>query len=235
MCGRIAQSFDEGALARMVGIAGAGILRGERWNVAPGEAVVAVQRGKAGDRRVCRPTWGFVAPWEKTAETARIKPINAKAETVATSKLFGSSFKSRRCLVPVRCWYEWKYVAPGLKQPYALGRTDGVLITLGGIISAIRPHRDFPADLSLAIITTPAPASLADIHGRAPLVVGEAGWPAWLGEATGDPADLLSTTADEGIEAWPISRMVNRADTDGPALIEPVEIESRDLPVEGRA
>ncbi|MDD2878357.1 MAG: SOS response-associated peptidase [Acidiphilium sp.] len=235
MCGRIAQGFVDGSLDRLVGISDARLPRGPRWNIAPGQAVLTVRLGEGGVRRFSQPDWGFVAPWEKHAETARIKPINAKAETVATSKLFGGSFKSHRCLIPVRCWYEWKLVAPGLKQPYALGRTDGVPITLGGIISVRRPHRDYPAELSLAIITTPAPVSLADIHARAPLVVGEADWPAWLGEVSGDPSAVLARSAAGAVEVWPVSRMVNRAGTDGPELIEPVEIEAWAMATEGHA
>lgn len=237
MCGRVAQSFTDGDLDRLVGLPEAPVHRRQRWNVAPSQYVLAVRRGERGERRLCLPDWGFVAPWEKNAETARVRPINAKAETVAASKLFGSSFKSRRCLVPVRCWYEWKPVAGGLKQPYALGRIDGKPITLGGIISMRRPHRDFPPELSLAIITTPAPASLSDIHDRAPLVVAEVDWPVWLGEISGDPAQTLlgSLEATTGIEAWPVSRMVNRPEADGPALIEPVEIEVCVTPIDGRS
>lgn len=235
MCGRIAQAFPEGSLDRLIGVSGTGFSHGERWNVSPGQAVIAVCRGDVGERTVNLADWGFVAPWEKYPETARITPINAKSETVAASKLFGSSFKTRRCLVPVRCWYEWKQIAPGLKQPYALGRTDGTQVTLGGVISMRRPHRDFPAHLSLAIITTPAPASLDDIHTRAPLVIDETDWSVWLGEISGDPEELLSSDGANGIVPWPVSRMVNRPETEGPGLIESVEIEAWVLPIEGHA
>jgi putative SOS response-associated peptidase YedK len=197
--------------------------------------VIAVCRGDVGERRVSRADWGFIAPWEKYPETARITPINAKSETVARSKLFGSSFRTRRCLVPVRCWYEWKQIAPGLKQPYAFGQGDGTPITLGGVISMRRPHRDFPPHLSLAIITTPAPTLLADIHTRAPLVISPPDWPVWLGEISGDPEGLLSSDGANGIVPWPVSRDVNRTETDGPGLIEPVEIEAWVLPIEGHA
>ncbi|MCW8308931.1 SOS response-associated peptidase [Acidiphilium sp. PA] len=235
MCGRIAQSFPDGSLDRLIGIPGAKIPRALRWNVSPGQSVVAIHQGDGRKRQFCMPEWGFVAPWEKVAELARIKPINAKAETVAASKLFGSSFKSRRCLVPVRCWYEWKTIAPGVKQPYALGRTDAEPITLGGIISLRRPHRDFPVELSLAIITTPAPDSLADIHARAPLVIDQADWPVWLGEVSGDPSGILKRSTVGAVGAWPVSGAVNRATTDCPDLVEPVEIVASAMAAEGIA
>lgn len=235
MCGRIAQAFPEGALDHLFGTTDVHSRAVTRWNVAPGQGVMAVRRGHGGQRVVCSPDWGFLASWEKSPEYAKIRPINAKAETVASSRLFGSAFKSTRCLIPVRCWYEWKPVASGLKQPYAMGQTDEAPIALGGIISVRKPHRDFPAELSIAIITTAAPASLSDIHHRAPLVVGEDDWSRWLDGGTTDAADVLTRSSAGEVEAWPVSRLVNRVGTDGPALIEPVEIEAFASPIEGRA
>ncbi|MGC9271722.1 SOS response-associated peptidase [Acidiphilium sp.] len=235
MCGRIAQVFPDGSFDRLLGSKGAPVPRIERWNVAPSDGVLAVCRGEGRSRVLCTADWGFLAPWEKIPELAKIRPINAKAETVASNKMFSTAFRTRRCLVPVRCWYEWKPVAPGLKQPYAMGRTDGQPITLGGIISLHRPHRDFPAELSLAIITTPAPDALADIHGRAPLVVAEADWPIWLGEVSGDPSAILARSAAGEVPAWPVARTVNRVGTDGPGLIESVEIEAEAMTIEGHA
>lgn len=235
MCGRIAQVFPEGSLERLLGSKGASVPRVERWNVAPGQGVMAVRRGHRGQQEVCSPDWGFLASWEKIPELAKNRPINAKAETVASSRLFGSAFKSTRCLIPIRCWYEWKPVASGLKQPYAMGQTDGAPLALGGIISVRKPHRDYPPELSLAIITTAAPDALADIHGRAPLVIDEVDWPIWLGETSGDPSAILARSAAGEIPAWPVSRMVNRVGNDGPQLIEPVEIEAWTMATEGHA
>ncbi len=235
MCGRIAQAFPEGAFDRLLGSKDAMVPRVERWNVAPGDGVLAVCRGEGRNRTCCTADWGFLPPWEHIPELAKMRPINAKAETVATNKVFSVAFKNRRCLVPVRCWYEWKLVARGLKQPYAMGRTDGQPIALGGIISLRRPHRDYPPELSLAIITTPAPDALADIHGRAPLVIDETDWPAWLGVVSGDPSAILGRSVAGDVSAWPVSRTVNRVGSDGPGLIEPVEIDAWAMATEGHA
>ena len=56
-------------------------------------------------------------------KTAR-RPINARAETVATSGMFRGALASRHCIVPADAFYEWKAMADG-KQPYAIARTDG--------------------------------------------------------------------------------------------------------------
>jgi putative SOS response-associated peptidase YedK len=45
-----------------------------------------------------------------------LRPINARAETVAKSGMFRRAVEQRRCLVPADAFYEWKVVANG-KQP----------------------------------------------------------------------------------------------------------------------
>lgn len=47
------------------------------------------------------------------------RPINAMAETVATSGLFRGAFKAPRCIVPADELYKWK-AAETRKQPYAI-------------------------------------------------------------------------------------------------------------------
>lgn len=67
--------------------------------------------------------WGLEPNWEKDLKQAR-KPINARAETVASSGMFRGAFATRRCLVPDDLFYEWRTMPDG-KQPYGIARTDG--------------------------------------------------------------------------------------------------------------
>ena len=60
------------------------------------------------------------------------RPINARAETVATSGMFKSAFARRRCIVPADAFYEWKPVEGG-KQPYAIARQDGQPMAFAGL------------------------------------------------------------------------------------------------------
>jgi putative SOS response-associated peptidase YedK len=57
--------------------------------------------------------WGLIPPWIKNSEDAdeiRFKTFNARAESVETKPSFSSSFRSKRCLIPVRGFYEWQHV-----------------------------------------------------------------------------------------------------------------------------
>ena len=69
--------------------------------------------------------WGLIPPWAKEAKEGR-KFFNARAETVHEKPTYRKAFQSRRCLVPVSGWYEWKqgskpkqkyYITPKDEQP----------------------------------------------------------------------------------------------------------------------
>ena len=53
------------------------------------------------------------------------KPINAKAETVATLPMFRDAYRLRRCILPIDNFFEWKAVKGAkAKQPYAIAMQD---------------------------------------------------------------------------------------------------------------
>ena len=49
--------------------------------------------------------WGFRPPW---AGDYAPRPINARAEKIATSPFFRHAFAHHRCLVPANGWFEWQ-------------------------------------------------------------------------------------------------------------------------------
>jgi putative SOS response-associated peptidase YedK len=53
------------------------------------------------------------------------------------------------------------------------------------------------------VITTAANATMSRLHDRMPVILEAADWPAWLGEAAGDPAALMRPAAAEGPSRCP--------------------------------
>jgi len=135
-------------------------------------------RGSAPRRAALGPR----APFHEGSENAR-RPINARAETVATSGMFWGALASRRRLVPADAFYEWKAMADG-KQPYAIARTDGAPLAFAGLWEGWRSP-DGETLRTFDIITTSANADMAGLHDRMPVVLEAAAWPVWLGEAGG--------------------------------------------------
>ncbi len=107
--------------------------------------------------------WGLLPYWTKEPVKAQ-RPVNARAETVATSGIFRRAFEQRRAIVPADAFYEWKVVASG-KQPYAIDRQDEQPMAFAGLWEGFR-WPDGIVTRSFAIITADASPDVAELHDR---------------------------------------------------------------------
>ena len=107
---------------------------GPNYNVAPTTTITTVVKRHTepddeSTRRVRLMRWGLVPPWAKTADdggpdTKGPLLINARSEKVTASPAFRNSAKSKRCLVPMDGWYEWRPNGDASRQE---GAEDPVL------------------------------------------------------------------------------------------------------------
>lgn len=225
MCGRYTQTaaFDE--LALRFGITVEEVPDEDltsRYNVAPSQPVPIVVADEGG-RRLVMARWGFHPGWMKSSKLA---PINAKAETVATSGMFQAAVERGRCLVPASGFYEWKPV-PGRKrkQPFHVKLRGGVLFGFAGLWTPPDPRTGDPP--TCAIITTTANDLLAQIHDRMPVILDPDAEARWLDPRVTDPARVLPCLRPlpaEGMEAYPVSTLVSSPDNEGAQLVEPVAV-----------
>ncbi|MFB9235323.1 SOS response-associated peptidase [Plantactinospora siamensis] len=205
------------------------------YNVAPTDPVPVVRLSSTGERRLATARWGLVPHWAPDPGGAA-RMINARAETVATSRAFARSFAGRRCLIPADGWYEWVR-RDGGKQPYFMTPHDGSVLAFAGLWSVWSgpPGSASAPLLTCSIITRPAIGELAGVHDRMPLVLPAARWPAWLAGG-GEPETLLAApdpATVAGIEIRPVGRAVGDVRNDGPGLVAriPVPEEHREAPV----
>lgn len=197
-----------------------------RYNVAPG-TTVPFFRCTAADEGVASTVcelgyWGFKPPW---ADDRAPRPINARAENVARSNYFRSSFEKRRCVVPVSGWYEWQRTPSG-KQPCYITAADSnqdQALFLAGIFAASDEDSQVAVPWNLAIITEPVTPALAHIHDRQPLVLDPACLTAWLDPTRMDRDDIKQITRrfrPDGLTSWPVPSRVNTSDYDDESLLE---------------
>lgn len=230
----IARIFD--AESRVGADAGEGplpVAAGPRYNVAPTQPLtVVLQRADEG-RVVEQHRWGLIPSFAKSAKEGA-KRINARAETVATSPSFRSSFAKRRCIVPSDGFYEWRRTG-GPKQPYFLHPPEGAVLAMAGVWTAWKDPETGLWVPSAAVITTDANRKVAVIHDRMPVLLPREAWDDWLDPAVDDRTYLLSLLEpppDDVLEMVPISTRVNNVRNDGPELLTPVEeVESPPLPL----
>lgn len=255
MCGRFAVTTDPALLAEKIKAideaTGASERAGEpNYNVAPTATIATVVTRHAepdddATRRIRLMRWGLVPPWVKAGadgapETKGPLLINARADKVTTSPAFRSSVKSKRCLVPMDGYYEWRVnpdTAGGKKArktPFFMYREDGEPLFMAGLWSVWKPGgqpaKDAQPLLSCTIITTDAPGELAQIHDRMPLLLRERDWDRWLDPDAPVDEGLLSRTPDvHEIRIREVSTLVNNVRNNGPELLEPVEQQSEQM------
>lgn len=187
-----------------------------RFNIAPTQPVAAVRLDPARQaRELVLLRWGLIPAWAKEADIGA-RTINARSESLALKPAFRESFRRRRCIIPADGFYEWKQENGG-KQPYYVHRPDGELLGLAGLWDRWRAPTGEAVE-SCTIVTMPASAELARIHGRMPAILAREDYGAWLDPATA-PSRLAALTSAPGagdLEAYPVSRRVNRAENEGP-------------------
>ena len=215
MCGRFATTVPPHLLRDWYRAVGPLPNDAPNYNVAPTQSVPVVRRHPdTGEPRIDLLRWGLIPHWSR--DKGR-QPINARAETVASSGMFRGALASRRCVVPMTAFYEWDQQTKP-KQPYAFGRCDGDPLMLAGLWESWTD----PAGAlvrSFTIITTGANAVLALVHDRMPVVLERADADAWLEHG---PHALLRPAGHDVLRRWRVSAEVNSPRNNHPGLLEPV-------------
>ena len=228
MCGRYATTRSAGDLSALFeSYDETGGAVGADYNVAPTDPVPLVRLDAEGHRVLSVGRWGLVPHWSRTTAGAA-RMINARAETIATSRAYAPSFARRRCLVPADGWYEWVREPGGRRQPYYMTPTDGSVLAFAGIWS-VWESAGTPL-LTVSVLTTAAVGELAEVHDRMPLLLPRDRWTPWLAPSD-EPAALVAPPPAEwlaGLEVRPVSAAVGDVRNDGPALTARVPAARRD-------
>jgi putative SOS response-associated peptidase YedK len=189
------------------------------FNVAPGMIMPVVISQSPNHLELM--AWGFLPRWAKDPNEVP-RPINARAETVATSRMFDGAFRSQRCLVPARGFYEWQQTGSG-KQPYWIQLQGGELLAFAGLWEAWS-DRQGRGLRTYTIITTEPNERMAPIHNRMPAILRREDEALWLNPDETERErlqPLLRPYPASQMEAWPVSRAVNNPQNDSAELIQP--------------
>lgn len=172
--------------------------------------------------------WGLIPHWTKNEEEAneiRIKTFNARAESIDTKPSFASSFKGKRCLIPVRGFYEWQHVGKK-KIPWYVYRKDNDIMTLAGLYSIWNTEPGADPLYTFTIITTGANELMTEVHNskqRMPVILEKQNEDKWLNLRLPreEAHSLLKPCSSEILKAHTISPLINdrNADKNNPELI----------------
>jgi putative SOS response-associated peptidase YedK len=219
MCGRFTLATPDPSQIRARFPIGERLEVRRRYNVAPGDDVLAVVR------RESRPEgallrWGLVPHWASNPRDLGVTTINARAETVAERPAYRDAFARRRCLIVADGFYEWS-----AGTPHWITREDGAPFAFAGLWASWRPPTDDAVEplRSCTIVTTAASGPVSALHDRMPVILPADAEEAWLDPDTPVPAlhELLVPSAT--LVARPVSRAVNDARHDAPDCLDPPE------------
>jgi putative SOS response-associated peptidase YedK len=227
MCGRYTLAGTDPSQLRARWPLGERLEVRRRFNVAPGDDVLAVLRhgedaASAPDGALLR--WGLVPFWASDPKEIGARTINARAETVAERPAFRDAFARRRCLILADGFYEW---SGGV--PHWITREDGEPFAFAGLWASWRPKRagrDVEPLRSCSIVTTAATGPVRSLHDRMPVILADAEQEALWIDPVASAEELHALCRPESgpaLGARPVSRAVNDARFDGPQCLDPPE------------
>jgi putative SOS response-associated peptidase YedK len=219
MCGRFTLASPDPSQIRARFPIGERLEVRRRYNVAPGDDVLAVvRRGPQPEGALLR--WGLVPHWASDPRDLGITTINARAETVAERPAYRDAFVRKRCLIVADGFYEWS-----AGTPHWITREDGEPFAFAGLWASWRPQTDDAVEplRSCTIVTTAATEPVRVLHDRMPVILPPDAEGAWLDPDTPAPLlhELLAPSAP--LVARPVSRAVNDARHDVPDCLDPPE------------
>jgi putative SOS response-associated peptidase YedK len=191
-----------------------------RYNIAPGQMVPVMIANSS--RQVMLMRWGLIPHWAKDAKSG-YKMINARMETLAQRPAFRSLLAANRCLVPAGGFYEWR-AEPRSKTPFYIHPKSHQFFAFAGLYDVwTRPEGE--AIHTFTIITKGADDFMAHLHHRMPVILERDLEDAWLdGEITSarEVLDILERSSGVALDAYPVSRMVNKPSVDRQELMQPM-------------
>ena len=229
MCGRFVSTSSAAEIASLFDAVVTAVDVPANFNLAPTSNIYAIVR-RGAQSYVENFSWGLVPTWAKDRSRAA-SLINARCETVTEKPSFRGLVKSRRCVIPLTGYYEWKPVAESagagariIKQPYYFTPVDSPIFAAAGLWTTWREPEsaaDAPELHTCVLITTEANETVAAVHNRMPVLLNEAGVSAWLRPGDAD-LDLLRSAPNDSLSYVMVDKSVNSTRNHGPQLILPV-------------
>lgn len=175
-------------------------------------------------------TWGLIPSSIHDSEQAnviRYKTFNARAESLENKPSFSSVLPAKRCIIPVKGFFEWQHMGKN-KIPWYICSAENEIISLAGIYDDWVENTTGEVFSTFSIITTEANDLLAVIHNsekRMPVILDKTAEVRWtdLSISQSDALSLLRPCPSEYLHAHTISKLINSktADLNSPEVIKP--------------
>ncbi len=224
MCGRFTQKHQKPEISKTFYLTDSSYVEEPkvRYNICPTQKVGVITQGtKARAYRMLR--WGFKPDWSSRTL------INARADHIATSKVFSGAFRTgKRCLFVADGYYEF-VEQDGKSLPFYTSLKSGELMAFAAIYDTFsvppkvkEKEKGATQEIVTFVITTePNELMLKVGHDRMPVILPPEAWEKWFNLKT--PVEqllpLLKTYESSAMQAWFVEPKVNKVANDGPDCI----------------
>ena len=188
------------------------------YNIAPDTDIV-VLLGDQSKNTLTLAHWGVIPHWAKAMP--KVRPINARAETLAIKPYFRHMLHRSHCIIPASGFYEWKQTAKSKKQPYYIQRADGNPMAFAGLWDIWKSDASAAPVVSCTIITTDANSEMKFVHDRMPVILEPEQWKEWLNANKPEAGKLLLPSKDGALTLYPVSTKVNNPKNSQHDCIDP--------------
>lgn len=182
--------------------------------------------------------WGLIPAWTKGIDQANIiryKTFNARSESIETKKSFSSSFRSKRCLIPVKGFFEWQHIG-NEKIPWYIYHSGNEIISLAGIYDDWVENNTGEVLTTFSIVTTDANDLMANIHNsgkRMPVLLSKSSETLWIDLSISQETalGLLTPCPSDILKAHTISPLINSrsSNRNTPDVIKPFNYQAGNL------
>ena len=165
--------------------------------------------------------WGLIPSWVKSKEDAfdlRDKTLNAKGETIFEKPSFSNNILSRRCLLPVSGFFEWRDFNNN-KYPYFIEPTTNPGFLLGSVFDTWLDKSTGEFYDTFSIVTTPANPLMEMIHNtkkRMPLILDFEAADKWINplSTTEEIKSIILPYDENKMKAHTISKVASNSKID---------------------
>jgi putative SOS response-associated peptidase YedK len=229
MCGRSYETYtDEELYFRYLNKRPVTLLRlSPIYNLCP-TLSSPVLRSIDGDRQFDQMHWQLIPAWEPVFKT-QLSTINARSETLFTSRLYRDLIISQRCIVPLSGFFEWKRDGQA-KRPFKISLRDEPIMSVAGVWDVWRPGTP-DAQASFSIVTTAANDFMSKIHDRMPVILSRSDEDQWLDPAVHNQKELqnlMKPCPSSWLMAVEVSPLVNSAKNNTPEVLQPASNRAED-------
>jgi len=149
------------------------------------------------DGKAFPAVWGLRPQWSERSgksKDGRLATLNCQSEEMFQKASFKALAPTRRCLVPVDYFVDWRHEASGKKTRFRVALAEGEPLYLGGLC------QEWEGETYFTVCTLAANAVMRYVHNskmRMPLVVREPDIALWLTPGGPEALAPLTTPNDE--------------------------------------